>query len=73
MPGVRLGPHAHDGEGTCAGPARRGRCASPSTACRQHTQAIGSMDDLAADPFESDEELAEFLAFTYSERHRDMV
>lgn len=35
------------------------------------TQPIRSLDDLAADTFESDEELEEFLAFTYAERHRD--
>jgi hypothetical protein len=28
---------------------------------------------LAADIFESDEELEEFLAFTYAERHRDLA
>jgi hypothetical protein len=38
----------------------------------KHTQPIRSMDDLVADTFESDEELAEFLSFTYAERHRDM-
>jgi len=27
----------------------------------------------AADIFESDEELEEFLAFTYAERHRDLT
>jgi hypothetical protein len=37
------------------------------------TQPIRSMDDLAADTFESDEELAEFLAFTHAERHRDVM
>ena len=30
-------------------------------------------DDLAADTFESDEELEEFLAFNYAERHRDVA
>ncbi|MFH9179916.1 hypothetical protein [Streptomyces albogriseolus] len=35
------------------------------------TQPIRSLDDLTADTFESDEELEEFLAFTYAERHRD--
>ena len=34
---------------------------------------IRSLDELAADTFESDEELEEFLAFTYAERHRDLV
>ncbi|MBW1602384.1 hypothetical protein JJV70_09735 [Streptomyces sp. JJ66] len=37
----------------------------------KNTQPIHSLDDLAADTFESDEELEEFLAFTYAERHRD--
>jgi hypothetical protein len=37
----------------------------------KNTQPIHSVDDLAADTFESDEELEEFLAFTYAERHRD--
>lgn len=32
------------------------------------TQSIRSIDDLAADTFESDEELEDFLAFTYAER-----
>jgi hypothetical protein len=39
----------------------------------KHTRPIRSVDDLVADTFESDEELAEFLAFTDAERHRDMV
>jgi len=39
----------------------------------KHTQPIRSMDDLAADTFESDEELDEFLAFNHAERHRDIA
>jgi hypothetical protein len=39
----------------------------------KHTQPIRSMDDLAAETFESDEELEEFLAFNHSERHRDIA
>lgn len=42
------------------------------TLAANHTAAICSVDDLAADTFESDQELAEFLVFTYAERHRDM-
>jgi len=34
---------------------------------------IRSLDELAADTFESDEELEEFLAFTYAECHRDLA
>ncbi|WP_322747253.1 MULTISPECIES: hypothetical protein [unclassified Frankia] len=37
------------------------------------TQPIRSLDDLAADTFGSDEELDEFLAFTYAERRRDVA
>jgi hypothetical protein len=37
----------------------------------KNTQTIRSLDDLAADTFESDEELQEFLAFTHAERQRD--
>jgi hypothetical protein len=32
------------------------------------TRPIRSLEELAADTFESDEELEEFLAFTYAER-----
>jgi hypothetical protein len=39
----------------------------------KNTRPIRSLDDLAADVFESDEELEEFLAFTYAERHRDLA
>ncbi|MEX5711940.1 hypothetical protein AB1484_27505 [Parafrankia sp. FMc6] len=37
------------------------------------TQPIRSLDDLAADTFDSDGELDEFLAFTYAERRRDVA
>ncbi|MGA5318030.1 hypothetical protein ACPCTK_28535 [Streptomyces pseudogriseolus] len=37
----------------------------------KNTQPIRSLDELAADTFESDEELEQFLAFTHAERHRD--
>jgi hypothetical protein len=39
----------------------------------KNTQPIRSLDDLAADTFASDEELEEFLAFTYAERYRDVA
>lgn len=39
----------------------------------KHTQPIQSLDDLAAETFESDQELEDFLAFTYAERHRDLA
>ena len=34
---------------------------------------IRSLDELAADTFESDEELEEFLAFSYAEHHHDLA
>ncbi len=34
---------------------------------------LRSLDELAADTFESDQEMEEFLAFTYAERHRDLA
>jgi hypothetical protein len=39
----------------------------------KNTGPIQSLDDLAAYTFESDEELEDFLAFTYAERHRDLA
>ena len=51
----------------------RPRLSAEDLLAAKHTRPINSMDDLAADTFESDEELAEFLAFTYAERHRDMA
>ncbi len=50
----------------------------PSVSVRQLLAAkaarpIRSLGELAADTFESDEELEEFLAFTYAERHRDLA
>jgi hypothetical protein len=35
-------------------------------------QPIRALDDLAADTFDSDEELDDFLAFTYAERRGDV-
>ena len=54
-------------------PPMRPRLSAEDLLAAKHTRPINSMDDLAADTFESDEELAEFLAFTYAERHRDMA
>jgi hypothetical protein len=39
----------------------------------KHTKPIQSLDELAADTFASDEELDEFLAYTYAERHREIA
>lgn len=39
----------------------------------KNARPVESLDELAADTFESDQELEEFLAFTYAERHRDLA
>jgi hypothetical protein len=39
----------------------------------KNARPVRSLDELAADTFESDQELEEFLAFTYAERHRDLA
>jgi hypothetical protein len=49
----------------------RPRLSAAQLLATKNTGPIQSLDDLAADTFESDEELAEFQAFTYAERHRD--
>jgi hypothetical protein len=54
-------------------PPPRPRRSVEELLAEKNTQPIRSLDDLAADTFESDEELEEFLAFTYAERHRDVV
>jgi hypothetical protein len=54
-------------------PPPRPRVSVEELLAAKNTQPIRSLDDLAADTFESDEELEEFLAFTYAERHRDIA
>jgi hypothetical protein len=49
-------------------PPIRPRLSVEELLAAKNTQPIRSLDDLAADTFESDEELEEFLAFTYAER-----
>jgi hypothetical protein len=56
-----------------AGVAMRPRLSAAQLLAAKNTSPIRSLDDLAADTFESDEELAELLAFTYAERHRDLA
>ncbi|HEY5985873.1 MAG TPA: hypothetical protein VIV12_05730 [Streptosporangiaceae bacterium] len=56
-----------------AGAAIRPRLSAEQLLAAKNTKPIRSVDDLAADTFESDEELEEFLAFTYAERHRDLA
>ena len=60
------------GAGSSAGAPIRPRRPAAQLLAAKNTRPIRSLDDLAADTFESDEELGEFLAFTYAERHRDL-
>jgi hypothetical protein len=53
--------------------AARPRLSAAQLLAAKNTRPIRSLDDLAADTFESDEELEDFLAFTYAERHRDLA
>ncbi|MGY0067349.1 hypothetical protein ACWZEH_11075 [Streptomyces sp. QTS137] len=52
-------------------PQPRPRLSVEESPAAKNIRSLRSPDDLAAETFESDEELEEFLAFTYSERHRD--
>jgi hypothetical protein len=54
-------------------PPIRPRLSVDELLAAKNTQPIRSLDDLAADTFESDEELQEFLTFTWAERHRDIA
>ncbi len=70
----RYGPAvpARTGLSLSCGPRRPGLSVTQLLAAK-HTQPIRSLDDLTADTFGSDEELDDFLAFTYAERHRDLA
>lgn len=57
-------------------PPRRARLSVDELIRSKHGRPIRSLADLeamAADIFESDEELDQFLDFTYAERHRDVA
>jgi len=56
-----------------AGTPARPRLSAAELLAAKHTKPIQSPGDLAADIFESDGELEEFLAFTYAERQRDLA
>lgn len=54
-------------------PSARPRLSVDELLAAKKTPPIKSVDDLAAETFESDEELEEFLAFTHAERHREIA
>lgn len=51
----------------------RPRLSAAQLLAAKNSRPLRSLDELAADTFESDQELEEFLAFTYAERHRDLA
>jgi hypothetical protein len=61
------------GPDSSAGTSVQPRLSVEQLLAAKHTHPIRFLDDLAADTFESDEELEQFLAFTYAERHRDLA
>jgi hypothetical protein len=66
-------PVSTSGADSSTGAAARPRLSAAQLLAAKNTRPIQSLDDLAADTFESDEELEDFLAFTYAERHRDLA
>jgi len=54
-------------------PSVRPRVSVEELLAAKNTQPIRSLDDLAAETFSSEEEVDEFVAFTYAERHRDVA
>jgi hypothetical protein len=65
-------PVSTSGADSFSGAVARPRLSAAQLLAAKDTRPIRSLDDLAADTFESDEELEDFLAFTYAERHRDL-
>jgi hypothetical protein len=66
-------PVSTSGADSSPGVAARPRLSAAQLLAAKNATPIRSLDDLAADTFESDEELEDFLAFTYAERHRDLA
>lgn len=54
-------------------PRRRPRVTVEELARRNGARPIESLDDLARDVFASDEELEEFLAYTYANRQAGLI
>ena len=59
-------------DSSAGGPARP-RLSAAELLAAKNTRPTQSPGDLAADIFESGQELEEFLAFTYAERHHDLA
>jgi hypothetical protein len=66
-------PVSTSGADSSAGAPARPRLSAAELLAAKHTRPIQSPGDLAADIFESDEELEEYLAFTHAGRHRDLA
>ncbi len=69
---VETAPMELSADGSAGAPIRP-RLSATQLLAAKNTRPVRTLDDIAADTFESDEELQEFLAFTYAERHRDLA
>ena len=61
------------GVDSSAGAYSRPRRSAAQLLAAKNAQPVKSLGDLAADIVGSDEELEEFQAFSYAERHRDLA
>lgn len=59
-------------DGDAAEATGRPRQSAAQLVAAKNIQPVRCVDEMAADVFESDKELEEFLAFTYAERRRDL-
>jgi hypothetical protein len=66
-------PVSTSGADNSAGASARPRPSAAQLLAAKNTRPIKSLDDLAADILGSDEELEEFLTFSYADRHRDLT
>lgn len=54
-------------------PRQRPRVSAEELARRKGVRPVESLDDMARDVFASDDELDEFLAYTYANRHAGLA
>jgi hypothetical protein len=66
-------PVSTSGADNSAGASARPHPSAAHLLAAKNTRPIKSLDDRAADTLRSDEELEEFLAFSNTERHRDLA
>jgi hypothetical protein len=67
------GPVSTSGADNSAGASARPRPSAARSLAAKNTRPIKSLDDRAAHILGSDDELKDFLAFSYADRHRDLA